>query len=110
MKITNLIIFSLTSIILSGLTVIAIVSVFDKKEETARLFEQDRINVPETYTAASISKETMLLLLAVGIIGALGVSRKRKTAPGIVENNEDDDLAEKVDSADLNQTSRIKKS
>lgn len=110
MKITNLIIFTLTSVILSGLTATAIVSVFDKKEETARLFEQDRINVPDIYTAASISKGTILLLLAVGIIGALGVSRKRKTAPGIFENNDDDNLAEKVDSADHNQTSRIKKS
>ena len=110
MKITNLIIFSLTSIILSGLTVIAIVSVFDMKEETARLFEQERINVPKTYSAAPISKGTILLLLAVGIIGALGVSRKRKTAPGIFENNEYDNLAEKADSADHNQTSLFKES
>ena len=74
------------------------------------MFKQEPINVPRTYTAASISKGTLLLLLAVGIIGALGVSRKRKVARRIVQNNEDDKSAENTDSADHNQTSHIKKS
>lgn len=109
MKISKLIFFALTSVILSGLTAIAIVSIFDK-QETARMFEQERINVPETYSTASISKGALLLLLAVGIIGALGVSRKRKIAQGPVQNNEDDTPAENEDSADHNQKFRIKKS
>ena len=104
MKIAKLISITLTSIILSALTAIAIVSVFDK-QETLRVFEQERINIPKTYTAASISKGTLLLLLVVGIIGALGVSRKRK----IFQNNENDKPAENADSVDHNQASRNKK-
>jgi preprotein translocase subunit SecY len=75
MKIKNLIFFTLISVILSGLTTIVFVSVFDK-EETTRLFDQNQVKVPETYSAASISEGTILLLLAVGVIGVLGVSRK----------------------------------
>ena len=77
MKIKNLIFLTLTSVILSGLTAIVFISVWDK-EETTRLFDQDQVEVPETYSAASISKGTILLLLTVGVIGVLGVSRKRK--------------------------------
>jgi hypothetical protein len=105
MKIAKLISITLTSVILSALTGIAIVSEFDK-QETARFFEQERIKIPKTYTAASISKGTLLLLLAVGIIGALGVSRKIK----VVQNNENDKPAENADSVDHNQTPRNKKS
>ena len=77
MKIKNLIFFTLISVILSGLTTIVFVSVFDK-EETTRLFDQNQVKVPETYSAASVSEGTILLLLAVGVIGVLGVSRKKK--------------------------------
>jgi len=77
MKITNLIFFALISVILSGLTTIVYISVFDK-EETTRLLDQNQVKIPETYTAASIPKATILLLLAVGVIGVLGVSRKKK--------------------------------
>jgi len=87
MKIKNLILFGLTSLILSGLTTIVLVSVFDK-EETTRLFDQNQVKVPETYTAASISKGTILLLLAVGVIGVLGVSRKKKEILNPAQKNE----------------------
>jgi len=83
MKIKNLIFLALTSVILSGLTTIVFITVLDTKE-TIRLFDQNQVKVPETYTAASISKGTILLLLAVGVIGALGVSRKKK---GIVNSS-----------------------
>ena len=86
MKIKNLISFALTSVILSGLTTMVFISVLDK-EETTRLFDQNQVNVPETYSAASISEGTILLLLAVGVIGALGVSRQKKSTGGDSHSN-----------------------
>jgi hypothetical protein len=77
MKIRSLIFLALTSVILSGLTTIALNSVFDKRE-TTRFFDHNQIKVPDTHIAASLSKGTVLLLLAVGVIGVLGVSRKKK--------------------------------
>ena len=77
MKIKNLIFFALTSVILSGLTTIVFISVSDK-EETTMLFDQNQVIIPDTHSAASISKGTILLLLAVGVIGFLGVNRKKK--------------------------------
>ena len=46
---------------------------------------------PESYKTASISKSTILLLLAVGVIGALGVSRK-KNGNGSYSDRAADDL------------------
>ena len=77
MKIKTFIFIALISIILSGLTTIMFMSVFGKKENT-RLINQGQLQVPQTYTAASMSKGTILMLLAVGIVGALGVSRTRR--------------------------------
>ena len=87
MKIKNLIFFALMSVILSGLTTIVYVSVFDK-EETTRLLDQNQVKVPDTYNAASISKGTILLLLAVGVIGVLGVSRKKKDIDNPAQEDE----------------------
>ena len=87
MKINNLIFLALTSVILSGLTAIVFISVWDK-EETTRLFDQNQVEVPETYTAASIPKGTILLLLAAGVIGVLGVSRKKKNIVKSAYKNE----------------------
>ena len=109
MKIKRLIFFVLTGIILSGLTAFLFISVLDKKE-TIRLLDQNQVKVPATHSAASISKRTILLLLAVGVIGALGVSRKRKIAPGIVQNDENGKPAENAVSVDHNKTSHNKKS
>ena len=109
MKIKKLIFFALTTVILSGLTTIVIISVFDK-EETTRLFDQNQVKIPETYTAASISEGTILLLLAMGIIGVLGVNRKKKIAPGIVQNSEGARSAENQDFADHKQKPIAKKS
>jgi hypothetical protein len=77
MKIKSLIFLALTCITLSGLTTIVVISVLDKKEIT-RLFDQNQVKVPNTHRAASISKGTILLLLVVGVIGVLGVNRKKK--------------------------------
>jgi hypothetical protein len=87
MKIKNLIFFALMSVILSGLTTIVYVSVFDK-EETTRLLDQNQVKVPDAHNAASISKGTILFLLAVGVIGVLGVSRKKKDIVNPVGENE----------------------
>ena len=87
MKIKNLIFFALTSVILSGLTTIVFISAIDKKE-TTRLLDQDQVIVPKSYAAASISEGTILLLLTVGVIGVLGVSRKKKDIDNPAQENE----------------------
>jgi hypothetical protein len=48
------------------------------KSETFQLKNQNQIFVIESDAARSISKGTILLLLAVGVIGVLGVARKKK--------------------------------
>jgi len=87
MKIKNLIFLTLTSVILLGLTTHVFISVLDK-EETTRLLDQNQVKIPETHTAASIPKTTILLLLAVGVIGVLGVSRKKKNIDNPAQENE----------------------
>ena len=77
MKIKHLIFFLIISILLSGLTIAVFITVYDK-EEISKPIDQNLFQVPESYNAASVSKGTILLLLAVGVIGALGVSRKKK--------------------------------
>lgn len=77
MKIRNFIFLAVIGVILSGLTSVVFISVLDKKE-TIRLFDQNLIKIPESYSAAAMSKGTIILLLAVGVIGVLGVSRKKK--------------------------------
>ena len=99
MKIKNFLSFALTSVILTGLATIGIIAVFEKERST-RLFDQNEVKVFETYNAASIPKGTILLLLAVGLIGVLGISRKRKNAPNIVQNNEEDRSSENQNFAD----------
>jgi hypothetical protein len=87
MKIKGLIFFLLASFILSGSTAFVLVSGFDK-EETIRLPDQKQVKTPATHSAGSISKGTILLLLAVGIIGVIGVSRKKKDIINPPYNNE----------------------
>jgi hypothetical protein len=53
---------------------------------------RDQISTPESYQAASISKGTIFLLLAVGIVGVLGVSRKKKYREAKKQNNEIPDM------------------
>ena len=77
MKIKSLIFFASISVILSGLATIVYISVWDM-QETVRLFDKNQPNIPENFAVASMSKGTIILLLAVGVIGVLGVSRKKK--------------------------------
>ena len=76
MKIKILIFSILTCLILSGLTTIVFILGVDKSE-TIRLIDQNQVKIPGTHNAASISKGTILLLLAVGVIGVLGVRKKK---------------------------------
>ena len=87
MKITKPLFVSLISILLlSGLVIAGLISVQDK-EEFSMLINQSPLQVPESYDDASLSIETVLLLLAVGIIGWMGISRKRKGLENPAQNN-----------------------
>ena len=77
MKIKNLIFFLLIGTLLSGLVTAGFISVHDK-EEVSEQIKQNQFQVPESYNTASVSKGTILLLLAVGLIGVLGISRKKR--------------------------------
>jgi len=77
MKIHHLIIFAFSGAILLGLTAGVFISA-DHPEKLFARFDQNRDRTPENYAAASISKGSILSLLVVGVIGALGVNRKRK--------------------------------
>ena len=86
MKINNLTFILLLGLILSGLMVAGYVSVQDK-EETSRLGSQNQAQTSENYAAASISRGTILLLLAMGVIGALGVSRTKNSTRSPAQRN-----------------------
>lgn len=77
MKINNLTFILLLVVILSGLTIAGYVSVHDEAGAPGS-GSQNQTQTSEIYASASIPKGTMLLLLAVGVIGALGVSRTKR--------------------------------
>ena len=87
MKIKNFIFFGLLSVILSGLFVFISISITNYKEISIQI-NQNQIYLPNSYQAASISKRTILLLLAAGIIGVLGISRRKKNIGGPAQRNE----------------------
>jgi hypothetical protein len=93
MKIKNLIFFLLISILLSGLVIAVFISIHDKKEISKQI-NQNQFQVPEGYNAASVSKGTILLLLAVGVIGALGVSRTKKGIGSPAQRNATDSASD----------------
>ena len=77
MKITNFKLITLISVLLTGLLILLLIH-GDDRYPSSRLSHQDQIWVPDRYVAASISEGTILLLLLVGVIGALGISRIKK--------------------------------
>ena len=79
--------YAIIGVIIGGLFVSIISSRFDSSEINLPN-NQNPISVPKIYAAASISKGTILLLLAVGVIGVLGVSRKKKDRKNLSKNNE----------------------
>ena len=89
MKIKNLIFFLFIGILLSGLAIAVFITVHDK-EEISKQINQKLFQVPESHNAASVSKGTILLLLAVGLIGVLGISRKKKEIGNPAQRNEAD--------------------
>jgi hypothetical protein len=77
MKINRFIFFLFVGVVLSG--VIAGVLLFGgEMRAVSGQIDQNQVPTPEGYVSASISRGTILLLLAVGVIGALGVSRQKK--------------------------------
>jgi hypothetical protein len=86
MKINNLTFILLLSVILSGLIIAGFIFVNDKAE-TSNSAGQIIAPPSESYSTAAISKGTLLVLLAVGVIGVLGVSRKKKDIPDAAHKN-----------------------
>jgi hypothetical protein len=77
MKINRFIYFLLVGVILSG--IIAGVLILGAEMNTIPgPIDQSLLPTAGGYASASISKGTILLLLAVGVIGALGVGRQKK--------------------------------
>lgn len=66
-----------TVILTIGLIIVGLLVIQDPMLSSSRGL-QDGVNDPDLWEAASISKETLLLLLAIGIAGVLGLSRKSK--------------------------------
>jgi len=91
MKINYLIIILSVGVILLGLAAGDIMPADEPEVIPGRLEEYNRDRTSESYKAAPISKGTILLLLAVGVIGALGVSRK-KNGNGSYSDRAADDL------------------
>jgi hypothetical protein len=79
--------YAIIGVIISGL-VILFISARPDKLEIPQQYHQNQISVPENYAAASISKGTILLLLAAGLIGVLGIGRRKKNSERRPENNE----------------------
>jgi hypothetical protein len=96
MKIKNLIFFLLIGILLSGLVTAGFISVHDK-EGISEQINQNQIQVPESSNVASVSKGTTLLLLAVGVIGVLGVSRRKKDRRSHTQINDIPDIKKDSD-------------
>jgi hypothetical protein len=77
MKINRIIFFLFAGVLLSGLMMGTVILGKQRITVPTRI-DQNEAPTNDSYVGASISKGTILLLLAVGVIGALGVSRKRK--------------------------------
>jgi hypothetical protein len=77
MKINRLIIFSFVGVILSVLMT-GVFILGGERRAVSEQIDQNSVQTNDSHAAASISKGTILLLLVVGVIGALGVSRQKK--------------------------------
>jgi hypothetical protein len=85
MKSKSFTFFALISIVLAGLLFYTVISVQDQSKVTQN---QNQISASEGYAAASIPKGTIILLLAVGVIGVLGISRKTKSKVDLSQHDE----------------------
>jgi hypothetical protein len=77
MKINRFIFFLFVSVILFGIIAGLLILVGEMNAVSGRI-DQNQVPASDNYASASFSKGTILLLLAVGVIGALGVSRRKK--------------------------------
>ncbi len=87
MKIIRRKFFLIIGVILSGFIVVAYITLNDKKE-MAQYIEENGVPVFNGYNAASVSEGTILVLLAIGVIGALVISRKKKDISSAAQRNE----------------------
>jgi len=99
MKFKLFIFFALISVVLAGLLILTVISVHDQSVAT-RYKNQNQISVSKGYAAASISKGTFFLLLAVSVIGVLGISRKRKSS---VDLSQHDRIENKTENQNLKE-------
>ena len=68
-------------VIVSIVTIGVIIYLNLSSPDESKIFQfnnQNKISAQEKNSGTFISKGTLLLLLAVGIVGALGISRKKK--------------------------------
>ena len=93
MKITNFKLITLIGVLLTGLMILLLLH-GDDRYPSSRLSHQDQIWVPDRYVAASLSEGTILLLLAVGVIGALGISRIKKGIGNPAQRNATDSVSD----------------
>jgi len=93
MKFNNYIFFLSISTIIAGLIVLSYFFM-DNGLAILGLIDDDQVSATENYEAASINKGSILLLLLVGIIGFLGVSRRKKNTHQLVEKNRVDKVAD----------------
>jgi hypothetical protein len=105
MKLNYLIIFLSVGVILLGLGSGGAMPA-DEPEVISGQHDHDENRTPESYQATSIPKGTILLLLAVGVIGALGVSRTKKNN-GNGLNRDASDMAQHKPIADNNRQKLI---
>ena len=87
MKIKNIAFIALISMIICG---IAVYGILEIRNQTVipHLRHQYQIPPPDRDRSASISKSTVLLLLTVGVIGALSVRRRKKRKRSPAQKNE----------------------
>jgi hypothetical protein len=86
MKIKRFIFFLFVGVILSGVITGVFILAGEMNALPGRI-DQNQAQTTENHAASSISKGTILLLLAVGVIGALGVSRQKKSTGGDSHSN-----------------------
>ncbi len=89
MKITNFKLITLIGVLLTGLLILLLFH-GDDRDPSSRLSHQDQIWVPDRYVTASLSEVTILLLLAVGVVGVLGISRIKKGIGSPAQRNATD--------------------
>jgi uncharacterized protein HemX len=87
MKIKNLALIALISMIIYGIGVLGFLEIRNMPM-ISRDSHQHQIPEPDSEQSASVSKSTTLLLLAVGVIGALSVRRKKKNKRSPTQKNE----------------------